>query len=76
MPRLFGFLIQHIPLPDFNAYSIYDIVKNFWILGVLLIVISPIFIFGVLYRYSLRPNYETWNSPVAVGLHAVTTFYK
>ena len=66
------FIIQRDPLPEFNAYTLRDVIKNFWIVGVMLILAIPMHLFGVLYRFVKEIDGEDdWDSPSAILLHVV-----
>ena len=64
---LLEFIIKEDPLPDFNAYSIYDVISNFWILGLIIICSIPYFL--CLYWYcSSTASYDNFGMII---LHAV-----
>ena len=50
---LFKFLIEEEPLPEFNAYSLWDVITNFWILGVIILICIPYQIVMALYGYAM-----------------------
>ena len=64
------------PLPEFNAYSMKDVIKNFWILGVIIGVSIPYFISAWLYCTLRGPEMEFWNKPEMILLHSVIIFKK
>ena len=61
------------PLPEFNAYSLYDVITNFWILGVIALICTPYQLCAALYgfvRYHLSHEDLTL-APECVIIHVV-----
>ena len=70
----FIFLLQDEPLPDFNAYSAWDVIRNFWILGVIILVCIPYQLAMVIWAFSRhgRGDVDLWFTPECIFGHVVT----
>ena len=71
---IINFVIKENPLPNFNAYTLYDVIYNFWILGVIILGSIPYFLFLLWYcgDAGRGKNLEHYDETTMVVAHAVT----